>query len=68
MYTNRACLFHAYKNKGERVTAAQGDSLHEAFYRKYNMHVQTVCTRPLLGKGGWGGRGLGTRLTLWKIV
>ena len=21
------------------------------------MHVQTVCTRPLLGKGGGGGRG-----------
>ena len=21
------------------------------------MHVQTVCTRPLLGKGGWGREG-----------
>ena len=23
------------------------------------MHVQTVCTRSLLGKGGWGGGGRG---------
>ena len=49
-----------------RVRAHTDKEVHEAFYGKYNEyfeHVQTVCTT-----SPWGGRGLGTRLSLLHSV